>query len=218
LIEWIKELLNAAEQAELDKTITGIIVLGIVIILASNIKIEFSKGQFKLYASNKERSEKINFAIAVFIIIAAIAMLLAVLNWQALSSKGQVSIPAADSGSPADNTYISTSNKDLFHTSSLTGNSGSVSNQYNSVPASEKNYIGMVNADSIYIRKQPRREKNNVVRRIAYAGTAVNVLGQLTVNNLKWYKVSYDGVTGYVVAQFIDLPAGANPPQTYYTE
>ncbi len=64
---------------------------------------------------------------------------------------------------------------------------------------------GTVNTDSIYMRRNPWREDNNVARHIAHAGTSVYVYELVTNQNEDWYKVSYDGVEGYIPARYVDI-------------
>lgn len=70
-------------------------------------------------------------------------------------------------------------------------------------PSSEE-MIGEINYSSVNVRSTPMKESgvNNIVK-VLKKGNVVSVID--STDDDKWYKISFDGIDGYCMQEFIDL-------------
>jgi len=76
---------------------------------------------------------------------------------------------------------------------------------------------GTTNAKGLNMRKNPWKESNNAIGSISKTGTQVYVYG-LVINSdgEEWYKISYNGTDGYVMAKYVDLVANSGEVYVSY--
>ncbi len=76
---------------------------------------------------------------------------------------------------------------------------------------------GTVNSEiGVNFRSEPDASKNNIIGAISY-GEKVEILGTAQGGGYSWYKISYNGKTGYAVSDFITKDASAGHEEGDFT-
>jgi len=187
--------------------IIAIVFISIVVVLCGNIEIEIANGKKRISIKKKQENDKgkPGYIISIFVVVSLITVILllclCIIDPDCPGSGATPTPTPTYTPSPTPTpTYTPSPTPTPTYTPSPTPTQESME------------YYGTTNADSIYIRRNPRRLDNNVEHCIEYAGSIVRIYGFVEVEEVKWYKVAFNGHDGYVVAQYIDLNQDEAPP------